>query len=47
MRNRPALLIAFVIAILLGADYLFAGMSNSLFLAKKLADLTVYMAFWR
>ncbi|WP_212524610.1 hypothetical protein [Actibacterium sp. MT2.3-13A] len=47
MSDKVALFLALVIVAALGADYVFADLSNSLFLARKLSDLRVYIAFWR
>ena len=47
MTNRLAIILALVVALLLGADFVFQGGAGSLFLAKKFTALIEYLAFWR
>ena len=47
MTNQIALGLGALILLGLGADYMFFGMENSLFLARKLVDMIEWMAFWR
>jgi hypothetical protein len=47
MTDKVALFLAVVIVAALAADYAFADLSNSLFLAKKLSNLREFIAFWR
>lgn len=47
MTNQIALLLGALILIGLGVDYYSYDGSNTLFLARKLADLIEWMAFWR
>lgn len=47
MTNTLAIWIAIMIAGLLALDAVLFGWSNSLFLARKFADLLWWMAFWR
>lgn len=47
MSNRLAVILALMIAAAILADQVLAGGDNLLFLARKFADLTEYMAFWR
>ena len=45
--DRIALGLAILVALALAADFLFQGGSGTLFIARKFADLTQYIAFWR
>lgn len=47
MTNQIALVLGALILGFLGADFMLLGGENTLFLARKLADLIEYMAFWR
>jgi len=47
MTNQIAFLLGALILIGLGVDYYGYEWSNTLFLARKLADLIEWMAFWR
>ncbi|MCV2870476.1 hypothetical protein OEW28_17830 [Defluviimonas sp. WL0002] len=47
MTNRIAAALGLIVIAALLADLMLAGGAASLFLAKKLADLIEYLAFWR
>ncbi len=47
MTNSLALYLGAAILAALLCDYFLADMAYALFLAKKLAELTEYIAFWR
>ncbi|TCP63261.1 hypothetical protein EV663_101529 [Rhodovulum bhavnagarense] len=47
MNNTTSIILLGSIALAFAIDYLFNGFSGSVFLARKLADLIEYMAFWR
>ncbi len=47
MTNRIALALGLLLIALLAADVFAAEGARSLFLAKKLADVIEYLAFWR
>lgn len=47
MTNQLAIILGAVIVIALGIDFVLFGAEGSLFLAKKLMELTEYIAFWR
>ena len=47
MTNRIALVLAFVILGALAIDYFIYANEYLLFLAKKMADLIEWLAFWR
>ncbi len=47
MTNRIALVLGFLIVGAIMMDYFFYGTEHVLFLAKKLADLIEWLAFWR
>ncbi|WP_375691266.1 hypothetical protein [Pseudooceanicola sp. LIPI14-2-Ac024] len=47
MTNQIALVIGLTLAALIGLDALLFDWANTLFLAKKFADLVEWMAFWR
>lgn len=47
MTNQIALALAVVILALFIADWQMYELSNSLFLARKFADLLEWVAFWR
>ncbi|MDF1855471.1 hypothetical protein [Pseudooceanicola sp.] len=47
MTNQIAIALGLILAFLLGIDALVFGWSNTLFLAKKFADLVEWIAFWR
>ena len=47
MTNALAIWIAIVVAALLAVDAVLFDWSNSLFLARKFAELLRWMAFWR
>ncbi|ALG90584.1 MAG: hypothetical protein CL814_11490 [Confluentimicrobium sp.] len=47
MTNKLAIFLGGVIIVLLLVDLVFGDMQSSLFLAKKLAALSEYIAFWR
>ncbi|WP_432448022.1 hypothetical protein [Aliiroseovarius marinus] len=47
MTNPIAMTLAILILSLIGYDYFVQDGINLLFLAKKLMELTEYLAFWR
>lgn len=47
MTNQIAITLAAAILALLIADWQMADLSNSLFLARKFAELLEWVAFWR
>jgi len=47
MTNPIAIVLGILITIGFVADLILTGGSNLLFLAKKFADFTEWMAFWR
>ncbi|MGB8624312.1 MAG: hypothetical protein WCD16_15990 [Paracoccaceae bacterium] len=47
MTDRIAVFLFIVIVAALCADYWFNDWTASVFLGKKFADLTEYIAFWR
>ena len=47
MTNKIAIILAVIIIGLLVFDWQEYGWSNSLFLARKFADLVEWVAFWR
>jgi len=47
MTNRLALILAAILLALLALDYVVFDLKNAIFLARKFADLTEYIAFWR
>ncbi|WP_198389278.1 hypothetical protein [Roseovarius faecimaris] len=47
MTNRIALILGLLILGGLALDAYFLNWANTLFLARKLADLIEYLAFWR
>lgn len=47
MTNRIAIAIGLIMAAFLVVDSFVFGWANTLFLAKKFADLIEWMAFWR
>lgn len=47
MTNRIAIVLAVIIAVLLVLDWQEFGWANSLFLARKFAELLEWVAFWR
>ena len=47
MTNQIAVILGVLILTFLGVDAVYADWANTLFLARKLADLIEYLAFWR
>lgn len=47
MTNRIALVLALLILIAVAIDYSYSGTEHLIFLAKKLAELIEWLAFWR
>ena len=47
MTNQIALALAILVIAFFGADYLILDGAMSLFLGKKLLELTEWLAFWR
>ena len=47
MNNQVALFLGALILIGLGVDYMYYDWSGSIFLARTLADLIEWLAFWR
>ncbi|WP_300513643.1 hypothetical protein [Aliiroseovarius sp.] len=47
MTNQIALVLALIVLAFFGADYLLMDGAMSLFLARKLLELTEWLAFWR
>ena len=47
MTNQLALILGALILLGLGTDILLLGGENFIFLAKKMMELTEYIAFWR
>lgn len=47
MTNQIAIGLGLLIAVFLGIDAMVYDWSNTLFLAKKFADLIEWLAFWR
>ena len=47
MSNGVALVLGAVLALLLLADWLWFEAAGLVFLGRRLADLTEYLAFWR
>jgi len=47
MTHRLALILAAILLALLALDYVVFDLKNAIFLARKFADLTEYIAFWR
>ncbi len=47
MSDRLSLVLASLVVLVLGADLLLLQTGAPLFLARKLADLTEYLSFWR
>lgn len=47
MTNQIAIILGTLIVIALGLDYQYFDWTNTLFLARKLAALIEWMAFWR
>ncbi|MGR3453143.1 hypothetical protein [Pseudooceanicola sp.] len=47
MTNQIAIAIGLLVAAFLAVDALVFGWANSLFLAKKFADMIEWLAFWR
>lgn len=47
MTNRGALILALLLIGLITYDVMVNGSEHLLFLAKKLADMLEWMAFWR
>ena len=47
MTNQIALALGLMILVGLGLDGAFSDWSNTLFLARKLAEFTEWLAFWR
>lgn len=47
MTNQIAIAIGLAVALFLGIDAVVFDWSNTLFIAKKFADMIEWMAFWR
>ena len=47
MSDRLSLMLASLVVLALGTDLLLLQTGAPLFLARKLADLTEYLTFWR
>lgn len=47
MTNRIALVLALLILGAVAIDYLYYGNEHLIFLAKKMAELIEWLAFWR
>ncbi len=47
MTNTLSIIIALIIAALLGFDYYQYDWANTIFLMRKLAELIEWLAFWR
>jgi hypothetical protein len=47
MTNRIALVLGFLILGAIVVDYIYYGVEHGVFLAKKMAELIEWMAFWR
>lgn len=47
MSNRVALVLLSLVLLASMIDFWLTGLSGTLFLARKFADLVEYLAFWR
>lgn len=47
MTNRIAIVLGLLLAAAIAIDYVLFGNQHFIFLAKKLANLIEWMAFWR
>jgi hypothetical protein len=47
MTNRSAFILGLIIVVAIASDVMLYGSEHVVFLAKKLADLLEWMAFWR
>jgi hypothetical protein len=47
MTNSITIILALLILVALGLDYTYYEWTGSLFLARKLADMIEWIAFWR
>lgn len=47
MTNQIAIAIGLIVALFLGTDAWLFDWANTLFLAKKFADMIEWLAFWR
>lgn len=47
MTNRGAFILGLLLVIIITVDVMLYGSDHLLFLAKKLADLLEWLAFWR
>lgn len=47
MTNPLALILALIVLAAAAADWIFNGAGAMLFLARRIEDLAIWMAFWR